>query len=364
MLIVPEYDAFGGTLTFFKRVIEMHREHGIETAVLVEKRQLFPEVVEFLKRHGVRIFIGPARFGRFRNPLFAPFFDLVFCLSAYRAFRPDLMVVSNGTPGMMTGALVYPRPVVFFLHTYPRHARMRWLVRFYLSRVSRLRNRLVTVSNFAAVKIGEVMGIPRGRIEVLYNSFVPVTAGLEEHRYIVLTIGHVASFKDPETWLDVAQRVVSRHPLVRFVWLGGGDLLEKMRARVDERGLGSRVEFAGYCDDVRSFFRKTAVYFQPSIVESHGISVVEAMAHGIPCVTSTAGGLPESVVDGETGVTAPPYDTEGFVAGIAGLLDDPALAARLGAAGRERAERLFSEASQERKMLDLYAALLPASRRG
>lgn len=363
VLIVPEYDTFGGTFSFLKRLLEIHKIHGIETAVLIEKRQLFPDAVELFEHYGVRTFVGPRRFGRFRNALFAPFFDAVFCWWSYRVFRPDLLVVSNGTPGLMTGALAYPAPVVFFMHTYPQHGKMRWMVRRYISAVSRLRNRFVAVSNFAAGKISDVMGIPPDRMAVIYNSFAPVTAGMEEKPSIVLTIGHVASFKNPDTWLNVAERVVTRCPDVRFVWLGGGEMLETMRAQVRELGLDSRIEFAGYSDDVRSYFRKTVVYFQPSLVESHGISVVEAMAHGIPCVTSDAGGLPESVANSETGIICPTGDVDGFAEGIVELLDNRDLRVKMGTAGQIRSEKLFSGMNQEAKILDLYAELLKDSAR-
>ena len=86
------------------------------------------------------------------------------------------------------------------------------------------------------------MNVPENNIDVVYNSGKPVN--IEENTYkecIVLTIGHVVDYKNPETWFKVAKKVVSYNKVVKFIWLGNGKLLEKMRAavyaNVDEFGL-------------------------------------------------------------------------------------------------------------------------------
>lgn len=82
------------------------------------------------------------------------------------------------------------------------------------------------------------------------------------------------------------------------------------------------------------------------------------MANGLPCVTSDTGGLPESVVNGETGFICPPDNVECFVSQIIKLLDDDKLRYKMGKSGKLRAETHFSEDVQEKKMIDLYTALL------
>jgi glycosyltransferase involved in cell wall biosynthesis len=258
----------------------------------------------------------------------------------------------------MTGVFCYPVPVLFAMHTYPQ-VRMPFMVRFYLRLTSGLQKRFMAVSRFAAGAIRECMGVPGERVEVVHNSFRPVTVTECEKLPVVLTVGHVDWYKNPECWLKVTQKVIARLPDVRFVWVGGGIMLEPVRKQVEQLGLDrSRVVLAGYSDDVAKYYASSLLYFQPSVMESHGIAVVEAMAHGLPCVTSNAGGLPESVRDGETGFICPPDDAEGFAARIMELLGNPALRERMGTAGRERAERLFSETMQEKRILALYAEMV------
>jgi len=100
------------------------------------------------------------------------------------------------------------------------------------------------------------------------------------------------------------------------------------------------------------------VFVLPSREEGLPISVLEAMAAGLPVVASRVGGIPELVVDGETGLLVPPRDPQAMAAALRRLVDDPDLRRRLGAAGRARAEELFDLPAFRQAHLDLYERLL------
>jgi glycosyltransferase involved in cell wall biosynthesis len=135
-------------------------------------------------------------------------------------------------------------------------------------------------------------------------------------------------------------------------------MLDSMRAQVNALGLDGRIRLLGFVSEPSAWYETAQVYFQPSLRESHGIAVLEAMAHGLPCVVADTGGLPESVVDGETGYVCPPADSAGFVGRITELLGDYALCERMGTAGRQRVESCFSEEIQEQKIMALYERLV------
>lgn len=360
ILIIPEYDTFGGTLAFLKRLLDIHLKNNIESAVLIQNNQQNPDVLKMFHESGTRVYLAAERQKLSIFSFLSPLFDLLFCREAIRSFRPDMIVVSNGTPGVMTGALLCPVPVVFVMHTYPP-VRLRFRVRLYLRLASRMRNRFVTVSRYAATAIHRFMGVPRSRIEVVYNSFHPIEFQMRDRRPMVLTVGHVEWYKNPECWVNVAQRVIARRPEVSFVWLGDGELLEAMRRQVDTLNLAEHISFKGYCANVADYYAQAQVYFQPSLLENHSIAVVEAMAQGLPCVTSDAGGLPESVVNEETGFTCPPDEVECFAERIMALLADQPLRDKMGSAGRKRAETFFTETIQEEKILGIYAAMAHTS---
>ena len=93
------------------------------------------------------------------------------------------------------------------------------------------------------------------------------------------------------------------------------------------------------------------------------MSVLEAMAAGLPVVASAVGGVPELVREGETGMLVPPRDSAALAEALRRLVDDPALRDRLGEAGRRRVEREFSLARFEREHLELYRTHLKRARR-
>jgi glycosyltransferase involved in cell wall biosynthesis len=198
------------------------------------------------------------------------------------------------------------------------------------------------------------MGFPANKIEVVHNSCAVPACRMEPVVPIILTAGHLVPYKNPELWLEVASTVVRQRPDACFVWLGDGELLETVREKVREMSLEERVLLPGYVSDPSVWYAQAQVYFQPSLRESHGIAVLEAMSHGIPCVVSDVGGLPESVVDRETGYVCPAADYSAFVVAIIALLGDQTLRERLGSTGRQRVSEKFSEESQERKIMALY----------
>ena len=126
-----------------------------------------------------------------------------------------------------------------------------------------------------------------------------------------------------------------------------GDARRAPRAG-DRLGLAERVVFTGYVPEAEKtdVFNLADVFFFPSAMEGFGLTVAEAMASGLAVVASDRGrfrseSIPEVVADGESGFVCDPERPESFVARLVTLLRDPALRGRFGAAGRERADRLY-----------------------
>jgi glycosyltransferase involved in cell wall biosynthesis len=357
VLIVPEYESYGGALTFLGRLIEINKKQGIQTAVVIQQKQKIPEAMEIFQSSGIKLYISANRKPLFHNSQISFFYDIYFPLKAYLSFKPDIIVVSNCTVGIFKGLLFYPAPVLFFVHSYIVGG-MGCINNLSFRCASRLRNIFATVSQASADAMNRYLGIARESIDVVYNSFKPVIPAASTHEPVILTVGHLVWYKNPELWLNVAARVIAQRPNAAFKWVGDGELLEKMRALVGSLGLGHAVRIEGYSKNVERYYQEAAVYFQPSLFESHGIAVVEAMAHAKPCVTSHVGGLPESVIDGETGFTCRHDDVDSFADRIIRLIDDSALRIKMGKAGKSRAETLFSEESQETKVIGLYRQLL------
>ncbi|MFP4057410.1 MAG: glycosyltransferase family 4 protein [Candidatus Brocadiia bacterium] len=129
---------------------------------------------------------------------------------------------------------------------------------------------------------------------------------------------------------------------VRLLAVGDGGERPALEERAERLGLGHSVLFTGFRTDVVDLLRAADLFVLPSLLEGMPNTALEAMAVGLPVVASAVDGVPEVVVDGETGLLVSPGDPHLLRDTIGRLLTEPQLAARMGRAGRERVRRHFA----------------------
>jgi len=137
----------------------------------------------------------------------------------------------------------------------------------------------------------------------------------------------------------------------------GGAYRDLLVSLARERGVAGRIHFLGFRPDAGALLDQLDALVLPSWIEGLPLVVLEAMAHAKPVIATPVGGTPELVADGETGVLVPARDPAALAAAIRGLLGDPERGSRLGLAGRERAEREFSESAMIARVLEVYDAV-------
>ena len=142
--------------------------------------------------------------------------------------------------------------------------------------------------------------------------------------------------------------------------VGNGPDEPLVRERAQRLGLGDRVRFLGEIENVECVVSAADVALFPSESESFGLSALEAMACGVPVVATDIGGLPDTIVHGETGFLHTVGDTAGMAASVGRLLGDDALRRRMGVAGVERTRGKFSLTTMLERHEQLYASLLEA----
>jgi hypothetical protein len=160
--------------------------------------------------------------------------------------------------------------------------------------------------------------------------------------------GRLLRGKGLETLLDAFTAVADRAPGLGLVLVGSGEgqalsVEDELRRRVDERGLGTRVVFAGRIERVEDYLRAADVFVFPSVFEALGIALVEAAACALPAVASRTGGIVDVVEDGVSGALVAPGDTLALSDALLGLAADEPRRSQMGREARAIALARFDE---------------------
>ena len=210
-----------------------------------------------------------------------------------------------------------------------------------------------------------------GKLRVIHNSYFiedgvgPAAAapapGADPKAPLVGFVGRLAPQKGCEYLIQAAPAVLKGHPDACFQLIGDGPERARLEGLAASLGVSAAVEFAGFDPHPARRMRLMSVLAVPSIYEPLGIVALEGMAMGVPVVASAVGGLPETIVDGSTGILVKPADPAALAAALVELIDSPERARRMGAAGRERALASFSPEVVSGRYGELYRELLSAS---
>jgi glycosyltransferase involved in cell wall biosynthesis len=182
------------------------------------------------------------------------------------------------------------------------------------------------------------------------------TLGLTDEQTILM-LARFSVEKGHELLIDSLRLIAARWPRLTVLLAGDGPFEAEIKAQCEHYGLARNVRFLGYRSDSERLLAAADVVVLPSMVEGLPLVGVEALAAARPVVATAVGGTPEVVINGETGMLVPPDDPATFGKALDLLLSDPELRARLGARGRELAEKCFDVRTQIQRTTDLYLEL-------
>lgn len=213
-------------------------------------------------------------------------------------------------------------------------------------------------------------GIPAARIEVVHSGIDPARFdGVEPHDLRAefglpadaRIVGDVAAFgwhKAQEVLVRAMPRILESVPSAYVFLIGDGELRPKIEAEVRGLGLEDRILFTGFRTDVPSLIRGMDCFVMCSVLEGLCTSLLDALALECPAVGSAVGGIPEVLVDGETGLTVPPRDPVALADAVVRVLRDGALADRLRAAGHRHVQDGFTVDAMVEGNLAVYRRLV------
>jgi sugar transferase (PEP-CTERM/EpsH1 system associated) len=219
-----------------------------------------------------------------------------------------------------------------------------------------LADKVLTVSNELKQMHSKRTGFPAGKISVIHNGvdderFSPDASvrantreelGFASGDFCIGCVGSLFPVKDHMTLLRAVAAAAECRENWRLVFIGEGPERPKLEAFLNNQPWRGRVSFLGVSARVPALLNAMDVYVLPSIYEGISNSLLEAMSSGLPVVASTAGGNPELVVDGDSGLLFPVGDSPALSRQLKLLYRDAGLRNRLGRQARYRVQKEFS----------------------
>ncbi len=224
------------------------------------------------------------------------------------------------------------------------------------------------------------LGIDNSCIEVIYPSVSIEIEQVDDSlldsirakhglvgRKCILTVGRLVERKGHDMLLKALPQILRAVPNAHYVIVGKGEYESKLRSIVRELGIETRVTFAGYANDteVAAYYTLCDVFAlisraipEEGDIEGFGIVYLEANLRGKPVVGGNAGGVPEAVVHGETGLLVDPLNIDEVGQAIVSLLEDPDMARRLGDQGQQRVIQKFNSQASAAKVLARLGAYI------
>jgi glycosyltransferase involved in cell wall biosynthesis len=273
----------------------------------------------------------------------------------------------------LTARLLCRRPALLFTEhgrhqpDYPRRKRMLFN-RLFLER----RDRVVAVGEAVRRALITNEGLPAERVAVIYNGIdltryegvgperaaVRLEIGVDANAFLLIQVARLDYLKDHATAVRTLERVVRQRPEARLVLVGDGPERQKIAQLVDELGLGGHVRFLGQRGDVPRLLRAAEVFLLTSISEGIPLTIIEALAAGLPVVATRVGGMTEIVEEGQTALLAPAGDGAALAEHVLRLAAQPALRAALAERGRAVAVAKFSEPQMHAGYVRLYQEMM------
>jgi L-malate glycosyltransferase len=238
--------------------------------------------------------------------------------------------------------------------------------------LSRFKNRQVRRFICASDAIGRILeagGIEPARLVTVHEGIdlehvaaaphvsLHETFALPAGGPVVLNVAAMVPHKGQRHLLEAMRHVVHVVPDTRLVILGEGELRVQLERQVIDLGLTEHVLMPGFRPDVLSLLKTCDVFVLSSVMEGLGTSLLDAMACARPIVATHAGGIPEVISDGETGLLVPPRDADALAEALIELLTNEDRARALATAGFERVRKRFSVERMVRETLAVYEAV-------
>jgi len=317
--------------------------------------------------------ISMQHFGLIRH--YDPVSLMLACLQVYRYLKSrnfDIVHTHSteaGIVGRIAARWAGTPVIVHTIHGIPFTGQRNLFLRSFLLCMDRLAaswtTRLIAnadVIRSAYLKAGvghseQIVTIRSGVDLERFANALPMDLSLPAESFRVLSVARLTKGKGFRELLEAATQLIREHPKVVFFIAGEGSLRAKLEAEIKRRKLTSWVRLLGYQSDLASLMKAVDLFVLPSYREGTPRVISEAMAAGLPVVSTRIDGIPEQVEHGVNGLLVEPRQVRPLVEAILELALDEGLCRRMGEAGRKRAEA-YSMDTMVAAIDQLYQELL------
>ncbi len=225
-------------------------------------------------------------------------------------------------------------------------------LRFFEEGMLKRARKIIAVSHFTKWELTNYYRIPERKIRVIHNGVdvnkfkpaadkrkVKAALGFNPDDLAIVSVGRLYARKGLFTLIESMPKVTKRFPNAKFIISGKGqsDEMQKLNAYADKLGVKDNIIFTGYYPDKKLplLYQAADVFAFSTFYEHHPFAVLEALATGLPVVTTTVGGIPETIESGKNGLLVEPFNPRQFSEKILYLLEHPADASEMGAQARK-----------------------------
>ena len=367
IVLFADYGSMGGTRTYFKQLLGLYAEMHACVTILTTYDDDDIEIDQLCNLYGFKCIkiSSIVKKNTFQGRL--PFRHLVeknLFKNFLRSIDADIVVASVGNPEQFLGAISNASKAIYILHTCPEvnvGNTKRFLKGLFFKYLLSNNIKVLTVSKFSKIRILQAWGLSKKtcNVEYVYSTMGELVIDKvlkSKDQFHVLTLGHVVAYKNPDAWINMAILARQAEPLldIRFTWVGEGDLLKKCQEKIENLGAQSYIRFVGRDDDVAKYYVQCDIYVQPSLIENLGLSALDAMRYGKPCVVANTGGLPELIRNAETGWVVDVNSPKDMAEKVCLLAGDPILCEKLGLAAMKLYQEKFTMIKWKKQMIHYH----------
>lgn len=355
LYLITEY-CVGGAEKAMVRIVSRLDKSKYDITVAALRRgdgRLLPE----LEKIGVRIEILGAR-GKY-DVLRVAFrlYNLI------KELKTQVLVCSLFHP-MILGRFIGKISAIPVIVNWEHNENFGGSPRLLLNRITvSFSNKIICDSKRVGTELKKCLHIPDNLIAIVPIGGIDLTRYRYQQRDVrptiaVGSVGYLIEQKGYIYLIEAAKMVLEEKNNVNFSIVGDGSEFNNLQELIRDLSLSEKVKLLGFRSDIPNILPKWDIYVQPSLWEGLCITVVEAMASGLPVVATSVGGIPESVVNGYNGFLVSPRDPEMLANKILQLVDNPDQRIQMGRRSREIAVEKYSLDKMVRDIEEVIGVLI------